>query len=100
MSDNQHPALFRVSNRQKPGSGEPPFFDGDTRGRYYGYFLNGYGEQLIFEYNRETQQATLWHGDAGWDAPYSVVDGQAGDLVLSEAERLWLRACWAAASES
>ena len=100
MSDNQHPALFRVSNRQKPDSGQPPFFDGDAPGRYYGYFLNSYGEQLIFEYNRETKQATLWHGDAGWDAPYSVVDGQAEDLVLSEDEQLWLRACWAAATES
>ena len=37
-------------------------------------------------------------GDAGWAAPYTVVDGAVPDLVLSETERLWVRACWQAAT--
>ena len=94
MTDQEKQTLFRVGNKQLPASGEPPFFDGDTPGRYYGYFQNSYGEQLIFEYNYETKQGTLWHGDAGWDQSFSVIDGNAQDIILSEAERLWLRACW------
>jgi len=37
-------------------------------------------------------------GDAGWQTPHAVVDGAVPDLVLSETERLWVRACWQAAS--
>jgi hypothetical protein len=37
-------------------------------------------------------------GDAGWETPHAVVDGDLPDLVLSETERLWLRAYWQAAT--
>lgn len=100
MTDSQRPTLFRVSNKQKTDNGQPPSFDGDTPNRYYGYFMNSYGEQLIFEYNRETRQGTLWHGDAGWDVSNPVVDGQAPELILAKDELLWLRACWISASGS
>jgi len=89
--------LFRVSNRQSADSGEPPCIDGDTPGRYYGYFQNAFGEQLVFEYDRESKTARVWHGDAGWERSFLVIDGKAPALVLSEDEQLWLRACWVAA---
>ncbi|MEW5958119.1 MAG: hypothetical protein AB1801_10370 [Chloroflexota bacterium] len=40
-----------------------------------------FGEQSIFVYNRETRQAVLWCGDAGWQ-PYPVVDGRVPALKL------------------
>jgi len=43
-------------------------------------------------------QASLYLGDAGWEMPHTVVDGAVPDLVLSEIERLWVRACWQAAT--
>ncbi len=88
--------LFRVSNKHVPDSGTPPQFDGDTENRYYGYFQNTFGEQLIFEYDRASKEARLWHGDAGWDKPNPVIDGSAPNLVLAEDESSWLKACWAA----
>ena len=33
-------------------------------------------------------RAMVYVGDAGWAAPYTVVDGAVPDLVLSETERL------------
>ncbi len=93
MTDDKS-LLFRVSNKHVPDSGTPPQFDGDTQNRYYGYFQNTFGEQLIFEYDHVSKQARLWHGDAGWDKPYPVVNENVSGLILSEGEQLWLRACW------
>jgi hypothetical protein len=42
--------------------------------------------------------SSTWATLVGWDAPYGVVDGAVPDLVLSETERLWVRACWQAAT--
>lgn len=92
MSDRK--TLFKISNWQSTVSGEPPFFDGDVPDHYYGYFQNTFGEQLIFEYNRATQEGKLWHGDAGWERNYPVTDGIAPGLILSDGEKMWLRACW------
>ena len=51
----------------------------------------------MFIYDRG-QRAVLHLGDAGWEMPHEVVDGAAPDLILSETERLWVRACWQAAT--
>ncbi len=45
-----------------------------------------------------TKQGTLWLGDAGWDEPVVVVDGEAPTVVLTHSEQLWLQACWDAAT--
>jgi len=58
---------------------------------------NQHGEQAVFIYDRG-QRAVLHLGDAGWEMPHEVVDGAAPDLILSETERLWVRACWQAAT--
>jgi hypothetical protein len=49
-------------------------------------------------FNRGTQKAILYFGDAGWETEHAVVDGVAPDLILGEAELQWLRACWLAAT--
>ena len=40
------------------------------------------------------------HGVNGWENSISVVDGAAEDVILNEAEALWLKACWQAATVS
>jgi hypothetical protein len=91
-------ALFHVRNKQSAGSGEPPSIDGNTPHRYHAYFENAQGEQLIFIYDREADKAMLYHGDLGWDQPRPEVDGKCPSIILDEAETLWLRACWMAAT--
>jgi len=91
--------VFQVRNKHWSDSGKPPQIDGNTQGKYHGYFENSYGEQLIFVYDRETKSGTLWHGDAGWEKSYKVIDGLAPELMLSEQEEMWLQACWNATTE-
>lgn len=91
--------LFRVRNRQSAASGEPPSIDGNTPGRYHAYFENAQGEQLLFVYERETDTGMLYHGDLGWEHPQPVEEGgRCLNVILDEAETLWLRACWLAAT--
>jgi hypothetical protein len=87
------PILFSVRNKQSAASGEPPCIDGNTPNRYHAYFENDLGEQLIFVYDRETDTGTLYHGDVGWEYPQTVEEGGLlPDVVLDDAEMLWLRA--------
>jgi hypothetical protein len=91
--------IFKAKNKQAAAAGKPPAIDANTAGKYHGYFENSYGEQLIFVYDRESKSGVLWHGDAGWQKSYSVIDGLVPELVLSEQEEMWLQACWNAATE-
>ena len=90
--------LFQVGNHHIAASGPPPHIDDGSPSQYLGYFENQYGEQTVFVYDRDSNHAVLYLGDAGWESPHAVVDGDVPDLVLSETERLWLRACWQAAT--
>jgi len=92
-------SLFHVRNKQSAASGKPPSIDGNTPGRYHACFENAQGEQLIFVYDYHADTGTLYHGDAGWDQSCPVKGGTCPDLILDEAETLWLRACWLAATE-
>src|SRR5215471_15033957 len=96
--DSSSPPLFVVSNHHGPDAGVPPTSTGDDPRVYHSYFENCYGEQAVFVYHRDTEQAVLWCGDAGWQ-PYPVRDGHVAGLLLSAAEQLWLRACWQAVTE-
>ncbi len=91
--------LFTVSNHHTINCGQAPSVNGDEPNMYHSYFENSYGEQLIFSYNIDTKQGTLWSGDAGW-RPYPVVDGRVDELVLNPEEKIWLRACWEAVTRS
>ncbi len=90
--------LFHVSNHHSAECGTPPHIDDRSPSQYLGYFENQYGEQALFVYDRDSSQAILYVGDAGWEMPRTVVDGAVPDLMLSETERLWVRACWQAAT--
>jgi len=90
--------LFQVRNHHSAACGTPPYLDELLPNQYLGYFENQYGEQALFVYDRDSNQAVLYLGDAGWETSHIVVDGAVPDLVLSESERLWVRACWQAAT--
>jgi hypothetical protein len=90
--------LFQVRNHHSAACGTPPHLDELFPNQYLGYFENQYGEQAVFVYDRDSNQAVLYLGDAGWETSHIVVDGAVPDLVLSESERLWVRACWQAAT--
>lgn len=81
---NRHAAALRIEERP---------------GRYLGYFENRFGEQLVFVHEDGELDATLFHGDVGWE-PRRVRDASGlpdvGDLVVGEEERAFLMACWIA----
>ncbi len=96
--DKSAQVIFQAVNYHSRSSETPPFRNTSTPGRYFGYFENEHKEQFIFEYDYQTKTATLWVGDYNWGKPVKVVNGDAPELILSDIERLWLRACWKAAT--
>ena len=92
--------LLQVRNRHSAEAGSPPHIDDVSADQYVGYFENRYGEQALFVYDPDARTGTLYLGDAGWQTGHAVIDGAVPDLVLDEAELLWLRACWQAATQA
>ena len=90
--------LFRVVNRHSAACGTPPHIERASLNHYLGYFENEHGEQAVFVYDRASRMAVLYTGDAGWETAHSVVNGTVPGLLLPDPERLWLRACWQAAT--
>ena len=89
--------LFQVTNHQRESCGIAPRIDEQTFPNVYrSYFENQNGEQAIFLYDYEQERGTLYMGDAGWEHPYAVVDGEVAGLTLNRPEQLWLSACWEA----
>ncbi|MGR6997196.1 hypothetical protein ACU686_02245 [Yinghuangia aomiensis] len=72
-----------------------------------GYFMNEYGEELVFAQSPDERTARLWHSDADWQL-YRVGDdsirvGQmmdgmitVEDLIINQPEATWLSSCLAA----
>ena len=98
QSNQDDAPLFQVRNHHSAECGTPPHIDDRSPSQYLGYFENQYGEQAVFVYDRDSSQAVLHLGDAGWETPHMVIDGGVPDLVLSETELQWLHACWQAAT--
>jgi hypothetical protein len=93
--------LFQVTNHHGEACGVPPQIDEQTfPGVYHGYFENQNGEQAVFVYDYEQERGTLYMGDAGWEHPYDVMDGNVSSLMLNPPEQLWLSACWEASGAS
>ena len=74
---------------------------------YVGYFLNEYGEELVFAQSRGEKMARLWHSDADWQmfrvGDHSIRVGEAmngvitvSDLIINQPEATWLSSCLAA----
>ena len=93
--------IFVMHNHHNASCGAPPQVNDEERaGRYYGYFENLFGEQIIFVYDRDTGTAHVYCGDAGWERPYAVHGGRAEGLILGSDELAWLAACWRAAGQA
>src|SRR5712691_6156106 len=90
--------VFQVRNHHSAAAAHHRTSMTSSPNQYVGYFENQYGEQAVVVYDRDSSQAVLYLGDAGWETPHAVIDGIVPDLVLSETERQWLRACWQAAT--
>ncbi|MER5216593.1 hypothetical protein ABT063_40195 [Streptomyces sp. NPDC002838] len=74
---------------------------------YVGYFMNEYGEELVFAQRRGEKAARLWHSDADWKmflvGDHSIrldgpMDGMitVADLIINREEATWLSSCLAA----
>ncbi|MCS0605835.1 hypothetical protein NX794_32215 [Streptomyces sp. LP11] len=74
---------------------------------YVGYFMNEYGEELVFAQRRGEKTARLWHSDADWEmfpvGDHSIrldgpMDGMitVADLIINREEATWLSSCLAA----
>ncbi|MEV7287046.1 hypothetical protein AB0O01_21170 [Streptomyces sp. NPDC093252] len=74
---------------------------------YVGYFMNEYGEELVFAQRRGEKTARLWHSDTDWEmflvGDHSIrldgpMDGMitVADLIINHEEATWLSSCLAA----
>ncbi len=88
--------LLCVHNHHSAACGDPPIVNSNDPNLYIGYFENPFGEQWIFTYNRQTAAAELRGGDIGWNTAIPVRGGVPHNVILDDAERHWLAACWAA----
>ncbi len=62
--------VFAAQNKHSESCGLPPrVWNTDNLERYYGYFENVYGEQLVFTFNPATGEGTISGGDLDWDNP-------------------------------
>ena len=89
--------VFAARNRHHEPCGRPPGIETASEA-YCGYYENEWGEQFVFVFDRPTGKALLYGGDIGWGSPVEVTDPQRTPVSLNENERLWLTACWRAAT--
>ncbi|SRR5258708_39464356 len=98
VSEQSQVSIFVVPNNHSAECGIPPQIEANQLAQYYGYFENEHKEQFIFVYERHKKQGKLWVGDNGWEHPVSITDLEHPNVTLSKSERLWLQACWMAAT--
>ena len=87
--------LLRVTNHHSVA----PSLIEERPGRYLGYFVNKFGEQLVFVHDEGDAHATVFLGDVDWEPrPITDVGGlpDAGELILNEEEGAFVIACWIA----
>lgn len=98
MSQEQETTILTVMNSHATGCGTPPRITDEHGDPYIGYFRSDCGDQFLFVYHSETGEATVRTGDAGWERVFPVKNGRAIELIMDYQERMWLRACWEAAT--
>ena len=87
--------VFKVSNHHTDNCGPAPVVDGDEAGKYYGYFANQFGEQSVFVYDYETDEASVRMGDIGWHDVHRVVEAVSGaSSSTNRRPRGFTPACW------
>jgi hypothetical protein len=90
--------LLVIPNRHDEDGNEPPRFDTTRQNYYYGYFVDGSGDQFVFVFDPETGLAELRCGDAGWSVSHAVVDGWVETLMIGPDVAAWLCGCWRSAT--
>ena len=92
--------VIAVQNFHAADSATPPGIvatPGDAR--YYGYYENQNGEQLVIVIDPNTKTGVLRSGDTGWDNAITINDNTIqSDVILAPEEFSWLTACWLAAT--
>jgi hypothetical protein len=58
-----------------------------------------FGEQGVFVYDYQTDEASVWMGDTDWHNAHRVVDGHVEGVILNESEASWIHACWLASAK-
>lgn len=85
--------VFMAKNFHCVACGKPPNIKAKSVFQT-SYFENALGEQMVYVYDRKSDAALLYHGDAEWDPPHMVdLDAAKCDVVLDADEKLWLKAC-------
>ena len=90
--------IFQANNNHSEGCGNPPNIIAADPGKYYGYFQNEHGEQWIFVYDYDKEQATLRGGDVDWEKEATFDSLKDVPYILGTPEQAWLAGCFAAAT--
>jgi hypothetical protein len=91
-------ALFQVRNHHSAECGIPPHINDVHPNQYQGYLRTSMASRPCSSMTvTPAKPSCTWATQAG-RCHTTVVDGGVPDLVLSEIERLWVRACWQAAT--
>jgi hypothetical protein len=90
--------LLEIDNAHVAECGAPPLLDATDK--YLGYFENCYGEQWVFIGDRNTGEAVIRGGDAGWETEFMVSRNRPcpAGLVLNDPEKHWIITCFMAMS--
>lgn len=95
MTEAPREMLLTIPNRHVEtdgGANHPPEFDASRD--FVAYMPNEYGEQMVYVHPKDGEP-TLYHGDNAWQAA-RVDDAGSAELLMHDAERLFVRACWLA----
>jgi hypothetical protein len=86
--------LLQIDNLHTHQCGVPPTVD--ATGKFVSYFENRFGEQWVLVGDKASGKAVVYAGDCHWGKPMEVSVDQPYPLILQEAEKMWLVACFAA----
>ncbi len=86
--------IFSITNHHVEVAGVPPHIDDSQGNQLHYYFENRHGDQFIFVYDLDTNAGVLYCGDAGWEHPDSVMNGEPQRIALNTIEQAWLKDCW------
>lgn len=85
--------VLTVHNRHACCSGKAPELKSSPR-LYTAYFENEHRDQLVFQYDEETEEGRLWHGDWNWEHSFLIKDGTCPGMILDHSEAAWLLLVW------
>lgn len=95
--------ITTIENKHVEECGEPPQFDQDDYS-YISYFENEHGEQALFLFDDDENQAEVYIADADWETPQIIpareLDGMTPEKftaisrnLMAQEEKLWFKAC-------